>query len=62
MKKLAKLSTALVAALAVASTFAWSGPGTGADTQWERSSFYVDAPGIFIPCLGETMHIFGEIP
>ena len=62
MKNITKLSTALVAALAAASTIAWSGPGTGADTQWERGSFFVDVPGILVSCLGETVHVFGEIP
>ena len=62
MKSITKLSAALVAALAAASTIAWSGPGNGADTQWERGSFFVDVPGILVPCLGETVNIFGEIP
>ncbi len=62
MKMLAKLSTALVAALALASTLAWSGPGNGAVTQWERDSFQVDNPGLFIPCLGEEVRFFGEVP
>ena len=62
MKNSTKLSTALVAALAVASTIAWSGPGGGATTEWERSSFHVDNVGVVIPCMAETMHFYGEVP
>lgn len=61
MKKITKIGAALVAALAAASTLAWSGPGDGAGTEWEQGSFYVDSPGVFVPCLGETVHFFGEV-
>jgi hypothetical protein len=62
MKKIAKLSTAFVAALAAASTLAWSGPGDGADTQWERASFYVDGFSAPVPCLGENVVFSGWVP
>jgi len=61
MKNIAKLSAAWIAAVAAASTIAWSGPGGGANQQWEHDSYYVDV-NLFIPCLGEEVHFFGEVP
>ena len=62
MKSITKLGAALLAAVTLAVIPTRSAPGNGANIQWERGSFYVDNPGLFIPCLGEDVRFFGEVP
>ena len=61
MKQLAKLGAALLAAVTLAVIPTRSAPGNGANTHWERGSFYVDNFGFFIPCLDETVLFSGNV-
>ena len=61
MKTLIKISAALVAVAATGVLSLKSDSGSGAETTWERDSYYVDLIAT-IPCLGEDVHIFGEVP
>ena len=62
MKKIAKLGAALLAAVTLAVIPMRSAPGNGANTQWERSSFYVDNFSAPVPCLGENVVFSGWVP
>ena len=37
-------------------------PEFAATSDWTRSSFFFDFPGVFVACRGETMHFYGEVP
>ena len=62
MKNITKIGAALVAALAAASTIAWSGPGGGAITQWDTGVIPVDVSGFEVPCVAEPLRILGNWP
>ena len=63
-----KLALALIPSLVLAcdrgpaAPAAVSAPAFAASSDWTRSSFFFDFPGVLVPCRRETMHFYGEVP
>lgn len=63
MKSMIKHISALAVVLSAAATIAWSGPGDGAQQQWEYDTVISDgAFAVYVPCLGENVRFYGEAP
>jgi len=62
LKYLTPLAAAALAAAVLTSPLAWAKPDQGASPEWEHGSWQIENLGIDVPCRGEKMDFFGEVP